>query len=180
MKWWKTVWFYFRILVLRSSRSLYTFSAFMDNVCFFNLWISTLSLNLHWSAQMLLEAQMGRFDWNGNTQRLKSDWAKTSNILTLLDGQNRQKWRKKAKAKNQLFKWILHDFMLQIDASSLISASVMAAPCALAFSKLSFPETEESPFKPEETVKVACGCVSIMRFGTVCLLVCAPSHCWML
>ncbi|XP_051918323.1 sodium/nucleoside cotransporter 1 isoform X2 [Hippocampus zosterae] len=44
-----------------------------------------------------------------------------------------------------------------IDASSLISASVMAAPCALAFSKLSFPETEESPFKPEETVKVACG-----------------------
>uniref|UniRef100_A0A3Q3DXN3 Solute carrier family 28 member 1 n=1 Tax=Hippocampus comes TaxID=109280 RepID=A0A3Q3DXN3_HIPCM len=45
-----------------------------------------------------------------------------------------------------------------IDASSLISASVMAAPCALAFSKLSFPETEESPFKPEETVKVACGC----------------------
>ncbi|XP_061138383.1 sodium/nucleoside cotransporter 1 isoform X1 [Syngnathus typhle] len=44
-----------------------------------------------------------------------------------------------------------------IDASSLISASVMAAPCALAFSKLSFPETEETAFKSEETVKVACG-----------------------
>ncbi|XP_061534135.1 sodium/nucleoside cotransporter 1 [Phycodurus eques] len=44
-----------------------------------------------------------------------------------------------------------------IDASSLISASVMAAPCALAFAKLSFPETEESPFKSEETIKVACG-----------------------
>ncbi|XP_077452309.1 sodium/nucleoside cotransporter 1 [Stigmatopora argus] len=44
-----------------------------------------------------------------------------------------------------------------IDASSLISASVMAAPCALAFSKLSYPETEESRFKSEETIKVACG-----------------------
>uniref|UniRef100_A0A671XM92 Sodium/nucleoside cotransporter n=1 Tax=Sparus aurata TaxID=8175 RepID=A0A671XM92_SPAAU len=37
-----------------------------------------------------------------------------------------------------------------IDASSLISASVMAAPCALAISKLSYPETEESPFKSED------------------------------
>nr|XP_061812805.1 sodium/nucleoside cotransporter 1-like [Nerophis lumbriciformis] len=44
-----------------------------------------------------------------------------------------------------------------IDASSLISASVMAAPCALAFSKLSYPETEETRFKSEETIKVACG-----------------------
>ncbi|KAM9854772.1 sodium/nucleoside cotransporter 1 [Aulostomus maculatus] len=44
-----------------------------------------------------------------------------------------------------------------IDASSLISASVMAAPCALAISKLSYPETEESPFKSNENVKVACG-----------------------
>uniref|UniRef100_A0A3Q3WJF7 Uncharacterized protein n=1 Tax=Mola mola TaxID=94237 RepID=A0A3Q3WJF7_MOLML len=44
----------------------------------------------------------------------------------------------------------------QIDASSLISASVMAAPCALAFSKLSFPETEESPFKTDKNIKVAC------------------------
>uniref|UniRef100_A0A3Q4AVZ8 Sodium/nucleoside cotransporter n=1 Tax=Mola mola TaxID=94237 RepID=A0A3Q4AVZ8_MOLML len=44
-----------------------------------------------------------------------------------------------------------------IDASSLISASVMAAPCALAFSKLSFPETEESPFKTDKNIKVACG-----------------------
>ncbi|CAG13118.1 unnamed protein product [Tetraodon nigroviridis] len=44
-----------------------------------------------------------------------------------------------------------------IDASSLIAASVMAAPCALAISKLSYPETEESPFKSEKSVKVACG-----------------------
>lgn len=44
-----------------------------------------------------------------------------------------------------------------IDASSLISASVMAAPCALAISKLSYPETEESPFKEEKNIKVAAG-----------------------
>uniref|UniRef100_A0AAQ4RA28 Sodium/nucleoside cotransporter n=1 Tax=Gasterosteus aculeatus aculeatus TaxID=481459 RepID=A0AAQ4RA28_GASAC len=44
-----------------------------------------------------------------------------------------------------------------IDASSLISASVMAAPCALAISKLSYPETEESPFKDENNIKVAAG-----------------------
>ncbi|KAM9754392.1 sodium/nucleoside cotransporter 1 isoform 1-T1 [Menidia menidia] len=44
-----------------------------------------------------------------------------------------------------------------IDASSLISASVMAAPCALAISKLSYPETEESPFKSEKNIKVSCG-----------------------
>ncbi|XP_041693415.1 sodium/nucleoside cotransporter 1 [Coregonus clupeaformis] len=44
-----------------------------------------------------------------------------------------------------------------IDASSLISASVMAAPCALAISKLSYPETEESKFTSEENIKVACG-----------------------
>uniref|UniRef100_A0A7N8XCF5 Sodium/nucleoside cotransporter n=1 Tax=Mastacembelus armatus TaxID=205130 RepID=A0A7N8XCF5_9TELE len=42
-----------------------------------------------------------------------------------------------------------------IDASSLISASVMAAPCVLAISKLSYPETEESPFKSEKNIKVA-------------------------
>ncbi|KAI3371316.1 hypothetical protein L3Q82_023937, partial [Scortum barcoo] len=44
-----------------------------------------------------------------------------------------------------------------IDAASLISASVMAAPCALAISKLSYPETEESPHKSEKNVKVSCG-----------------------
>ncbi|XP_068168346.1 sodium/nucleoside cotransporter 1 [Antennarius striatus] len=44
-----------------------------------------------------------------------------------------------------------------IDAASLISASVMAAPCALAISKLSYPETEESPFKSKGNIKVACG-----------------------
>ncbi|XP_017261483.1 sodium/nucleoside cotransporter 1 [Kryptolebias marmoratus] len=44
-----------------------------------------------------------------------------------------------------------------IDASSLISASVMAAPCALAISKLSYPETEESHFTSEKNIKVSCG-----------------------
>ncbi|KAJ3596787.1 hypothetical protein NHX12_003188 [Muraenolepis orangiensis] len=44
-----------------------------------------------------------------------------------------------------------------IDASSLISASVMAAPCALAISKLLYPETEESKFKSEKEIKVSCG-----------------------
>ncbi|XP_041853255.1 sodium/nucleoside cotransporter 1 [Melanotaenia boesemani] len=44
-----------------------------------------------------------------------------------------------------------------IDASSLISASVMAAPCALAISKLSYPETEQSHFTSEKNIKIACG-----------------------
>ncbi|KAM3870625.1 sodium/nucleoside cotransporter 1 [Diretmus argenteus] len=44
-----------------------------------------------------------------------------------------------------------------IDASSLISASVMAAPCALAMSKLSYPETKESQLKSEKNIKIACG-----------------------
>ncbi|XP_053742288.1 sodium/nucleoside cotransporter 1 [Synchiropus splendidus] len=44
-----------------------------------------------------------------------------------------------------------------IDASSLISASVMAAPCAMAFSKLSYPETEESVFKSDESIKIDTG-----------------------
>lgn len=44
-----------------------------------------------------------------------------------------------------------------IDASSLISASVMAAPCALAISKLSYPETEKSKFKNVKEVKVDTG-----------------------
>ncbi|KAM4675107.1 sodium/nucleoside cotransporter 2-like [Discoglossus pictus] len=39
-----------------------------------------------------------------------------------------------------------------IDASSLIAASVMAAPCALALSKLVYPETETSKFKSEQGV----------------------------
>ncbi|XP_059802119.1 sodium/nucleoside cotransporter 1 [Hypanus sabinus] len=41
-----------------------------------------------------------------------------------------------------------------ISASNLIAASVMAAPCALALSKLSYPEMEESKFKTEEGVKL--------------------------
>ncbi|XP_053450947.1 sodium/nucleoside cotransporter 2 [Nycticebus coucang] len=44
-----------------------------------------------------------------------------------------------------------------IDASSLISASVMAAPCALALSKLVYPEVEESKFKSEEGVELPPG-----------------------
>ncbi|KAM6936819.1 sodium/nucleoside cotransporter 1 [Xenentodon cancila] len=44
-----------------------------------------------------------------------------------------------------------------IDASSLISASVMAAPCALAMSKLSYPETEESSFDSKKSIKMASG-----------------------
>ncbi|XP_006739312.1 LOW QUALITY PROTEIN: sodium/nucleoside cotransporter 1 [Leptonychotes weddellii] len=41
-----------------------------------------------------------------------------------------------------------------IDAASLIAASVMAAPCALALSKLVYPEVEESKFKGAEGVKL--------------------------
>ncbi|ROL43206.1 Sodium/nucleoside cotransporter 1 [Anabarilius grahami] len=44
-----------------------------------------------------------------------------------------------------------------IDASSLISASVMAAPCALAISKLSYPETEKSKFTSKSQIKVDSG-----------------------
>ncbi|KAL2790475.1 sodium/nucleoside cotransporter 2 [Daubentonia madagascariensis] len=44
-----------------------------------------------------------------------------------------------------------------IDASSLISASVMAAPCSLALSKLVYPEVEESKFKSEEGVILPSG-----------------------
>uniref|UniRef100_A0A672I2Y1 Sodium/nucleoside cotransporter n=1 Tax=Salarias fasciatus TaxID=181472 RepID=A0A672I2Y1_SALFA len=41
-----------------------------------------------------------------------------------------------------------------IDASSLISASVMAAPCALAISKLSYPETEKSVFTSNKSIEM--------------------------
>ncbi|XP_045865406.1 sodium/nucleoside cotransporter 1 isoform X3 [Meles meles] len=44
-----------------------------------------------------------------------------------------------------------------IDAASLIAASVMAAPCALALSKLVYPEVEESKFKSSEGVKLTAG-----------------------
>ncbi|XP_016041123.1 sodium/nucleoside cotransporter 2 [Erinaceus europaeus] len=44
-----------------------------------------------------------------------------------------------------------------VDASSLISASVMAAPGALALSKLVYPEVEESKFKNKEGVKLPRG-----------------------
>lgn len=47
--------------------------------------------------------------------------------------------------------------LLQIDAASLIAASVMAAPCALAMSKLVYPEVEESKFKGKESVHIASG-----------------------
>lgn len=42
----------------------------------------------------------------------------------------------------------------QIDAASLMAASVMAAPCALALSKLVYPEVEESKFKSKEGVRL--------------------------
>ncbi|XP_004432081.1 PREDICTED: sodium/nucleoside cotransporter 1 [Ceratotherium simum simum] len=44
-----------------------------------------------------------------------------------------------------------------IDAASLIAASVMAAPCALALSKLVYPEVEESKFRSDEAVKLTYG-----------------------
>ncbi|XP_038606253.1 sodium/nucleoside cotransporter 1-like [Tachyglossus aculeatus] len=44
-----------------------------------------------------------------------------------------------------------------IDPAALISASVMAAPCVLALTKLVYPEMEESKFKDEEGVKLPPG-----------------------
>ncbi|XP_061205816.1 sodium/nucleoside cotransporter 1-like isoform X6 [Neopsephotus bourkii] len=44
-----------------------------------------------------------------------------------------------------------------IDAASLIAASVMAAPCALAMSKLVYPEVEESKFKGKASIRLAKG-----------------------
>uniref|UniRef100_A0A6J0UJ95 Sodium/nucleoside cotransporter n=1 Tax=Pogona vitticeps TaxID=103695 RepID=A0A6J0UJ95_9SAUR len=44
-----------------------------------------------------------------------------------------------------------------IEASFLIAASVMAAPCALAVSKLVYPEVEESKFRSREGVKIPYG-----------------------
>ncbi|NWW74926.1 S28A2 protein, partial [Climacteris rufus] len=44
-----------------------------------------------------------------------------------------------------------------IDAASLIAASVMAAPCALAMAKLIYPEVEESKFKGKATVRLSAG-----------------------
>ncbi|KAL7980272.1 hypothetical protein Chor_000093 [Crotalus horridus] len=48
-------------------------------------------------------------------------------------------------------------FVGMIDASSLIAASVMAAPCALAMAKLVYPEVETSKFQSCEGIKIACG-----------------------
>ncbi|XP_074736533.1 sodium/nucleoside cotransporter 2-like [Strix uralensis] len=44
-----------------------------------------------------------------------------------------------------------------IDAASLIAASVMAAPCALAMSKLVYPEVEESKFKDKASIHLSSG-----------------------
>ncbi|XP_023376752.1 sodium/nucleoside cotransporter 1 [Pteropus vampyrus] len=58
------------------------------------------------------------------------------------------------------FAWVMPGRMvslLQIDAASLIAASVMAAPCALALSKLVYPEVEESKFRSAEGVRLSCG-----------------------
>lgn len=46
---------------------------------------------------------------------------------------------------------------LQIDAASLIAASVMAAPCALGMAKLVYPEVEESKFKGKASVRISRG-----------------------
>lgn len=46
---------------------------------------------------------------------------------------------------------------LQIDPASLIAASVMAAPCALAMSKLVYPEVEESKFKGKASIRLSTG-----------------------
>ncbi|NXO54090.1 S28A2 protein, partial [Aramus guarauna] len=44
-----------------------------------------------------------------------------------------------------------------IDAASLAAASVMAAPCALAMSKLVYPEVEESKFKGKGSIRLSSG-----------------------
>ncbi|NXS25617.1 S28A1 protein, partial [Mystacornis crossleyi] len=44
-----------------------------------------------------------------------------------------------------------------IDPASLIAASVMAAPCALAMAKLVYPEVEESKFKGKASVHLSSG-----------------------
>ncbi|NXY00189.1 S28A1 protein, partial [Centropus bengalensis] len=44
-----------------------------------------------------------------------------------------------------------------IDAASLIAASVMAAPCALAMAKLVYPEVEESKFKGTGSIRLSRG-----------------------
>ncbi|NXD28309.1 S28A1 protein, partial [Spelaeornis formosus] len=44
-----------------------------------------------------------------------------------------------------------------IDAASLIAASVMAAPCALAMAKLVYPEVEESKFKGKASICLSSG-----------------------
>ncbi|KAH0619917.1 hypothetical protein JD844_014351 [Phrynosoma platyrhinos] len=52
---------------------------------------------------------------------------------------------------------VMQFIIMKIEASSLIAASVMAAPCALAMAKLVYPEVEESKFRSQEGVKIACG-----------------------
>ena len=47
--------------------------------------------------------------------------------------------------------------MSKVKASYLLGASVMAAPCSLALSKLTYPETEENKIIEEEVYKLASG-----------------------
>ncbi|KAF3854804.1 hypothetical protein F7725_022859, partial [Dissostichus mawsoni] len=54
-----------------------------------------------------------------------------------------------------------------IDASSLLSASVMAAPCALAISKLSYPETKKSLFNDEQNILEAASSGASASIGLV-------------
>lgn len=68
----------------------------------------------------------------------------------------------------------------QIDASSLISASVMAAPCALAISKLSYPETEKSKFTSTSQIKVDSGWVHLSNMQFMFLnIVCFVFKCFL-
>ena len=52
-----------------------------------------------------------------------------------------------------MFKYLLSN-LSQVPANHLISASIMAAPCALAISKLSYPETEQSKTTGEDVAKM--------------------------
>uniref|UniRef100_A0A674JP77 Sodium/nucleoside cotransporter n=1 Tax=Terrapene triunguis TaxID=2587831 RepID=A0A674JP77_9SAUR len=62
-----------------------------------------------------------------------------------------------------------------IDPSSLIAASVMAAPCALAMAKLVYPEVEESKFKSKEGVKLTgTGKTPLLSVTIICSYILMP------
>ena len=59
-------------------------------------------------------------------------------------------------------------FLYQIPANHLLSASIMAAPAALAYSKLSYPETEESKTTSKDVVKMMDAYVPIKLYKQSC------------